>query len=193
MPETPQQFYERVRDGLRVPPLDEWESWPFVGDLRPKEMAPPAQEPRIEGQDGVDCRACSKPDSEYLWANERWRLMALPQPHGLPVVVLLEPREHYAGPANLPADLARDQGVMIGMVERAVMSVGGVERVHIGRWGEGAEHLHWWFLARPTGMRQLASSFALVWDDVLPLTPQELWVENLALVVRSLEEQDGGG
>jgi hypothetical protein len=44
-------------------------------------------------------------------------------------------------------------------------------------------------LARPAGMRQLASSFALVWDDVLPPTPQDIWDENLALVVRSLEEQ----
>lgn len=189
MPETPQQFYERVKDALRVPPLDEWESWPFVGDLRPKEIDPPAEEPRIEGQDGIECQACTKPDSEYLWVNERWRLWALPQPHGLPVVVLLEPREHYAGPADLPEELARDQGVMIGMVERAVLAVGGIRLVHIGRWGEGSEHLHWWFMGRPTGMRQLASSFAAVWDDVLPPTPQDVWDENLALVVRSLEEQ----
>jgi diadenosine tetraphosphate (Ap4A) HIT family hydrolase len=192
MPETPQEFYERAKDGLSVPPLDEWDTWPFVGDLRPKELEPPAQERTIEGQGGVDCRACAKPDSEYLWVSERWRLMALPQPHGLPVVVLLEPREHHAAPADLPDELARDQGLMIGMVERAVMSVGGIERVHIGRWGEGAEHLHWWFLARPTGMLQLASSFALVWDDVLPPTPQDVWDENLALVVRSLEQQTAG-
>jgi diadenosine tetraphosphate (Ap4A) HIT family hydrolase len=189
MPETPQQFYARAKDALRVPPLGEWDTWPFVGELRPKELEPPAEERRLEGQGAVDCRACTRADSECLWANERWRLTALPEAHGLPVVVLLEPRDHYASPAELPDDLAREQGLVIGMVERAVMSVGGIERVHIGRWGEGAEHLHWWFLARPAGMRQLASSFALVWDDVLPPTPQDVWDENLALVTRSLQEQ----
>jgi hypothetical protein len=41
-------------------------------------------------------------------------------------------------------------------------------------------------------MRQLASSFAAVWDDVLPPTPREIWDENLALVVRFLDTQTSG-
>ncbi|TML08283.1 MAG: hypothetical protein E6G41_02565 [Actinobacteria bacterium] len=186
MPETPQQLYERVADALQMPPLEEWDSWPFEGDIRPKRLHPPEPEPRIQGQDGVDCGACSKPDSEYLWANERWRLMA-PEPSGLPVIVLLEPRAHHAGPADLPDDLAREQGVMLGLVERAVLSVGEIARVHIGRWGEGAEHLHWWFIARPAEFGQLRSSFAEIWDSVLPPTPTDVWQDNLARVVRHLE------
>ena len=67
------------------------------------------------------------------------------------MIVLLEPREHFAGPADLPDEHAREQGVMLGRVERAVLAVGGIARVHIGRWGEGAEHLHWWFIGRPDG------------------------------------------
>ena len=43
-------------------------------------------------------------------------------------------------------------GVMLGRVERAVLSVGEIGKVHIGRWGEGAEHLHWWFIGRPAGL-----------------------------------------
>jgi diadenosine tetraphosphate (Ap4A) HIT family hydrolase len=186
MPETPQQLSERTADALQMPPLHEWDSWPFEGDLRPKTLRPPEPEPRIEGQDGVDCPACTKPDSAYLWSNERWRLLAL-EPGGLPVIVLLEPREHFAGPADLPEELARDQGVMLGRVERAVLSVGGIERVHIGRWGEGAEHLHWWFIARPTGFGQLRSSFAEIWDSVLPPTPKDVWDDNLARVVSFLQ------
>ena len=142
MPETPQQLYDRVADNLRVPPVHEWDSWPFEGEMQPRRLRPPEPEPRIEGQDGVDCAACTKPDSEYAWSNDRWRLLTL-GPSGLPIVVLLEPREHYAGPADLPEDLAREQGVMLGLVERAVLSVGQIGKVHIGRWGEGAEHLHW--------------------------------------------------
>jgi diadenosine tetraphosphate (Ap4A) HIT family hydrolase len=190
MPETPEQRHARAVGALRTPPVHEWDTWPFEGEVRPKPLAPPTPEQRIDGQGGVDCRACAKPDSEYLWTNERWRLTAFDEPSGLPVVVLLEPREHFAGPADLPEDLARDQGLMLGRVERAVLAVGGIARVHIGRWGEGAEHLHWWFIARPEGFGQLRSSFAEIWDEVLPPTPDDVWKENLERVVQALKAQD---
>jgi hypothetical protein len=64
--------------------------------------------------------------------------------------------------------------------------VPGVGRVHVGRWGEGGAHLHIWFMARPAGMEQLRSSFAAVWDDVLPPTPQEVRDENVRLVLAAL-------
>ena len=101
------------------------------------------------------------------------------EPSGLPIIVILEPRAHHDGPADLPDDLAREQGVMLGRVERAVLSVGEIGRVHIGRWGEGGAHLHWWFIARPAGLPQLASSMAEIWDEVLPPTPQDVWRENV--------------
>jgi diadenosine tetraphosphate (Ap4A) HIT family hydrolase len=187
MPESPEQFHARVADALRVPPVHEWDTWPFEGELRPKALEPLTPEPVIQGQGGTGCRACTKPDTEYLWADAHWRLTALPEPTGLPVVVILEPREHFAGPADLPEALAREQGVMLGRVERAVLAVGRIGRVHIGRWGEGAEHLHWWFIGRPEGFGQLRSSFAEIWDEVLPPTPDELWKENLARVVAALD------
>jgi diadenosine tetraphosphate (Ap4A) HIT family hydrolase len=192
MPETPEQLHARAAAALRTPPVQEWDTWPFEGAVRPKPLAPLTPEPTIHGQGGVDCRACAMPDSEYLWTSERWRLTAFDEPSGLPVIVLLEPREHYAGPADLPDDLARDQGQMLGRVERAVLAVDTVARVHIGRWGEGAEHLHWWFIGRPRGFGQLRSSFAEIWDEVLPPTPPEVWKENLDRVVRALAAGDGG-
>jgi hypothetical protein len=42
-------------------------------------------------------------------------------------------------------------------------------------------------MARPARMPQLASSFAAIWDDILPPTPQEIWDANLAAVVAALE------
>jgi hypothetical protein len=60
-------------------------------------------------------------------------------------------------------------------------------RLTRGGWGEGAEHLHWWFLGRPSGLRQLMSSFAAIWDDVLAPTPEEVWRENLDRVVAALD------
>ena len=186
MPETPEQLHARASEALRTPPVEEWDTWPFEGELRPKPLAPLTPEPTIHGQGGADCSACAKPDSEYLWSGERWRLTALDEPSGLPVIVLLEPREHYAGPADLPDDLAREQGLMLGRVERAVLAVDTVARVHLGRWGEGAEHLHWWFIGRPRGFGQLRSSFAEIWDEVLPATPPEVWKDNLDRVVAAL-------
>jgi hypothetical protein len=186
MPETPEQLHARAAAGLRTPAVHEWDTWPFEGEIRPKALAPLTPEPRIHGEGGENCGACERPDDECLWAGERWRLTAMPAPHGLPVVVILEPRAHYAGPADLPDDLAREQGAMLGRVERAVLSVGGIARVHIGRWGEGSEHLHWWFLGRPQGFGQLRSSMAEIWDDVLPPTPPAVWEANLARVAAAL-------
>jgi diadenosine tetraphosphate (Ap4A) HIT family hydrolase len=186
MPETPEQLHARARDALRTPPVQEWDTWPFEGDVAPKRLEPLTPEPTIHGQGGVDCRACARPDAEYLWASERWRVTALEEPSGLPVIVILEPREHFAGPADLPDDLAREQGAMLGRVERAVLAVDGIARVHIGRWGEGAEHLHWWFIGRPQGFGQLRSSFAEIWDEVLPPTPADVWQANLDRVRQAL-------
>ena len=186
VPETPEELHARVAGDLRVPPVHEWDSWPFEGELRVKALRPPEPDPVIPGTGGVDCEACQRPDSDYLWTDERWRLTSLPEPGGVPVIVLLEPREHYAVPADLPDELARDQGVMLGRVERAVLSVGGVGKVHIGAWGEGLAHLHWWFIARPAGFAQMRSSFNEIWDEVLPPLPREIWEDNLRIVVEAL-------
>ncbi len=149
MPETPEQLHARAVVALRMPPVGEWEEFPFDGEMRPRALLPPveAEAPR-NGEGGVDCWSCAQPDSSFLWTDVRWRLLPA-RPNGLPVVVLLESREHYAEPGDLPDELAADLGVMLARVERAVRSVGEIGRVHVCRWGDGSEHLHWWFMARP--------------------------------------------
>jgi diadenosine tetraphosphate (Ap4A) HIT family hydrolase len=188
MPETPEQFWERTHDQLQAPPVEAWETWPFEGPVQPKPLEPPVEreKPR-HGEAGVDCHACEAPDDAYVWTNERWRLRALDKPSGLPVVVLLEPREHFSAPGDLPEDLAGELGVLTSRIERAVRSVDGVGLVHVLRYGEGSEHLHIWFMARTARMEQLRSSFAAIWDDVLPPTPEDLWRANLDLVVEALD------
>jgi diadenosine tetraphosphate (Ap4A) HIT family hydrolase len=185
MPESPQQLHARAVDALQTPPVGDWDTWPFDGEIRPRALAAPGPERVREGEGGTPCPACVKPDADYLWTDETWRVLAL-APSGLPVVIILEPRVHVDGPADVPDDLAREMGVMLGRVERAVLSVGGIGRVHIGRWGEGASHLHWWFIARPAGFPQLASSMAEIWSDVLPPTPDDVWQDNLARVAAAL-------
>lgn len=190
MPETPQELYERAAGALRVPAVQEWDTWPFEGGARPKALLPPEPEPALPGAGGVDCRGCDKPDEECLWTDENWQLHASRYAHGLPLAVLLQPREHFAHPGDLPDPLAREQGVLLTRIERAARSVEGIAMVHVCRWGEGAEHLHWWFIGRPEGFSQLRSSFAAIWDDVLPPLPQDVRDDNHARLVRALE-QDG--
>ena len=84
--------------------------------------------------------------------------------------------------------LARELGVLLGRIERAVRSVGEIGRVHVCKWGDGSEHLHWWFMARPARIPQLIGSFAAIWDDVLPPLPEDVWRANLAAVKAALEE-----
>ncbi|MEO7804931.1 MAG: hypothetical protein ABIS18_11690 [Actinomycetota bacterium] len=187
MPETPEQFHARVSEALRMPPVQDWKTFPFDGEMRPRKLAPPTvQDPPRQGIDGVDCFSCTAPDEKYIWTNKNWRLSAPPKPTGLPVVVLLHPREHHADPGDLPDSLAQDMGLMLARVEAAVRSVGEIGRVHVCRWGDGSEHLHWWFIARPTRVPQLLGSFAAVWDEVLPPTPDDVWNANLEAVVRTL-------
>ena len=185
MPETAHEIHARAANALRNPPVEGWDTWPFEGPVRARALATPGAEPTRDGEDGVHCSACASPDSDYLWTDERWRLKAMER-SGLPIVLILEPRDHYDAPSDLPEELAREQGVMLGRVERAVLAVGEIGRVHIGRWGEGAAHLHWWFIARPAGLPQLASSMAEIWDEVLPPTPDEVWRENVARVAHAM-------
>jgi diadenosine tetraphosphate (Ap4A) HIT family hydrolase len=178
VPETPEEFHARAKDALRMPPVEEWETWPFDGDLRPRKLrAPAADEKPRHGEGGADCDACGRASDDLIWEDERWQLIAL-GPTGLPLVLILEPKEHY-DIDTLPPELARELGPLLQRVERAVRAAGEIGRVHIGRWGEGSEHLHWWFFGRPARMRQLSDSFAAIWDDVLPPVPEELWRANV--------------
>ena len=187
MPETPEELYERARDALRTPPVEDWETWPFEGAVRPRALQPPEEHERPRfGEGGVDCRRCAASDDEYLWVDERWRLWSFPEPTGLPLVVLLESREHYAEPGDLPDELAAELGVLQARIERAIRGLGNVGRVHVCRWGDGGEHLHWWFMARPARLPQLIGSFAAVWDDILPPVPEEQWRADLAALAEAL-------
>ena len=94
------------------------------------------------------------------------------------MIVILQPREH-CDLGDLPPHLAAELGPLIVRVERAVDAVGEIGRVHVGRWGDGSAHLHFWFIARPARMPQLRTSFAAIWDDILPPLPEELWRANL--------------
>src|SRR5262245_66602977 len=103
------------------------------------------------------------------------------------MVLILETRSHL-DLGDLPNLLAAELGVMTVRLERAIRSLDGVARVNVNRWGDGAAHLHLWFMARPVGALQLRGSFLSMWDDILPSVDEAAWNENLALVAAWLAE-----
>jgi hypothetical protein len=173
------------------PSFVEWSSFPFEGELRVKKLDEPvAVEPPRKGEDKADCAKCQTPDDAYIWVNENWRVRSMDRPSGLPMVLILESRSHL-DLGDLPNMLAAELGVMTVRLERAVRSLDGVARVHVNRWGDGAAHLHLWFMARPYGRLQLRGTFLTLWDEVLPSIPESQWRENLALVAAWLAEFGG--
>jgi len=190
--ESPEELYARAlaaadADGrLAMPRVHEWETFPFEGELRVRPLVPPeaAERPR-HGEGGVGCRRCELGDTDAIWSDEHWLLTPLDRPSGLPVVVILQPRAHH-DLDDLPEDRARELGELIQRIERAVRSVGELGRVHVCRWGDGSEHLHFWFMARPARLPQTVGSFAAIWDDILPPLPEPLWRANLDAVARAL-------
>jgi diadenosine tetraphosphate (Ap4A) HIT family hydrolase len=182
-----------ARDGAgdRLPDFVNWPSFPFEGELRVKRIEKPTDvEPPREGEEEGSCEACSTADDRYIWVNERWRVRATPRPSGLPMVLILETRSHL-DLGDLPNLLAAELGVMTVRLERAIRSLDGVARVYVNRWGDGAAHLHVWFMARPAGLLQLRGPFLSMWDDILPSVDEAAWQENLALVAAWLAEFGG--
>jgi len=196
--EAPDDLYARVTaaagvDGrLPVPEVAGWENFPFEADgLVVRRLDPPSlpEAPR-QGEDPADCHSCERRD-EGIWANERWRVAAPAAPTGAPLVLLLLPLEHY-DLGDLPDDLAAELGVLTVRLERAMATVEHVARVHVSRWGDGGAHLHVWFLARPAGFAQFRGTCFALWDDILPPTPREQWLADLADVAGSLVASCGG-
>jgi hypothetical protein len=174
-----------------LPDFTRWPSFPFEGDMRIKRLAAPVDvEPPRSGEDAGDCVACNTPDDAYIWVSERWRVRAMDRPTGLPMVLILECRSHL-DLGDLPNLLAAELGVMTVRLERAIRTLDEVARVHVNRWGDGSAHLHMWFLARPYGRLQLRGTFLSLWDDILPVIPEQQWRGNLALVAAWLAEFGG--
>ena len=73
------------------------------------------------------------------------------------------------------AEAAQAFGPLVARIERAILSLGDVGRVHVSRWGDGGAHFHVWLMARPLGMLEAKNFMLPLWEDVLPnVTDEEL-------------------
>jgi hypothetical protein len=194
--ETAEEIFRRAQEAvgadgrLAMPPVEDWETFPFEGDIRVRELLPPeaTEQPR-RGEEEAECWRCQSEDG-VIWSDADWLVAPLPTPSGLPVIVILHPRAHV-DIGDVDDELAAKLGPMLIRVERAVRRIEGIGRVHVCRWGDGSFHMHWWFMGRPARLPQLIGSFAAIWDDILPPTPEPVWRDNLATVARALLEEGG--
>src|SRR5262249_16876454 len=66
-----------------------------------------------------------------------------------------------------PVHLA-EFGPLVAAIERCLLGLGGVSRVHVSRWGDGCAHFHVFVYPRPRGRLQLRGTFLAIWELLLP-------------------------
>ncbi|TDE98925.1 hypothetical protein EXU48_01650 [Occultella glacieicola] len=173
----------------------DWPSWPFEGELRPRAIVEPAEEPTRQGAGGADCFMCAAAahlDPSYVIWHDEHAFLGVPQAaQSLPFGAFLMPRAHADLRDLRPATAAR-MGELLTAIERAACDVLDVPRIQVARWGDGQEHLHWWLFARPTGMLQLRGTFLSHWGDMLPTRDREAARADLDLVAARLVDLTGG-
>jgi len=145
---------------------------PYIEPLTPREPGERVlPEPPRRGEPGGEpCAICQGETTGALWYDDLWTLHA-PVNGSLPGTVWLASREHFDSFADMPTRQAADFGRVSGKIESAILSLGGVGRVHLYRWGDGGAHFHVWFLPRPAGMLEARGMYLPIWEDALPTVP----------------------
>jgi diadenosine tetraphosphate (Ap4A) HIT family hydrolase len=147
---------------------------PYREPLVPREpRARRIPEPLRKGESGgPPCRICEGRVTRAVWSDENWTLHP-PVGGSLPGAVWVASRVHVDSFSDLPPELAADFGGLAARVERAILSLGEIARVHLYRWGDGGAHFHVWFIPRPLGMLEASGMMLPLWEDVLPNVPDE--------------------
>ena len=160
---------------------------PYCEPLVPREPGERQipEPPRRGEPGGPPCRICAGQATVPVWSDESWTLHP-PVGGSLPGSVWLASRVHVDSFSDLPAELAADFGRVAARVERAILSLGDVGRVHLYRWGDGGAHFHVWFLPRPLGMLEASGMMLPVWEDVLPNAPDDALVEAAKRVAAAM-------
>jgi diadenosine tetraphosphate (Ap4A) HIT family hydrolase len=147
---------------------------PYEEPLVPRSPADPViPEPPRRGEPGGEpCGICAGEATPPVWSDELWTLH--PAVEGsLRGTVWLASRAHVDSFQDLPPDAATDFGRVAGRVERAILALGRIARVHLYRWGDGGAHFHVWFVPRPLGMVEAKGAMLPIWEDVLPNVPND--------------------
>lgn len=145
-------------------------------------------EPPRRGEPGGDpCGICSDKTTSAVWSDDLWTLHP-PVGGSLPGAVWLASREHADTFSDLSSPAAADFGRVVAKVERAMLSLGGVARVHLYRWGDGGSHFHVWMLPRPLGMLEASGMMLPLWEDAMPNVSDEELREAAEKIAAKMDE-----
>jgi diadenosine tetraphosphate (Ap4A) HIT family hydrolase len=140
--------------------------------IDPAELVVP-EPPRRGEAGGGPCFPCSAvSDSNLIWSDQHWTLHN-PGQTGLPGSVWLAARAHFDSFADMPTEVAATFAAVCGRVERAILTLGDVGRVHLYRWGDGGAHFHVWFVPRPLGRLDMMGHHLMAWEDSMPAATEE--------------------
>jgi hypothetical protein len=174
-----------------LPPYVDSPLFPFEGALRVKAPMYRDADPLRSGEPGgPPCRHCSDPDDAFIWVDDHWRVRARAQASVAPALVFLETREHV-DLDGLSDERAAELGTMIVRLDRAIQAIGDIGRVQVHRWGDGAEHFHLWFYARPVGAFSLLGYGMSFWEPIVRPIADDVWHENIVTVARGLARHGG--
>jgi len=201
MPESAEEVHARVvaaagEDGrLPMSASGAWDIFPWDavgGQVVPRVMPPPADEPARWGEaPDKPCGPCAGFSPEnVVWEDEHWVLTHPGAPSGLPLKVMLQPREHL-DLGDLDDELASEHGRITTRLVRIIEHLPEIGRVHVNRWGDGGSHLHTWFFARTARLGHVLGSPAAEWDDLVPPGPEDVWRADLAYVAERLANWGG--
>jgi len=197
MPESAEEIYVRVtqavgEDGrLPMPPTHEWDMFPWEGDMRPKVVQPPLAEesPRV-GEGDKPCWCAQDEPEQVIWRNERWMVRSFDKPGGLPLILILQPFEHFDF-SDMDDEQAEEYGRISNWLHRIMEHMPNIGRVHVCKWGDGTAHMHVWFIARTARLPHIVGSMAIEWNEMLPPVPEDVWRADLKHVADHLATYDG--
>jgi diadenosine tetraphosphate (Ap4A) HIT family hydrolase len=143
-------------------------------------------EPPRRGEPGGEpCAICSADVTDAVWSDDNWTLHP-PVNTSLPGTVWLASRAHVDSFKDLPPEVAAAFAPLAGRIEQAILARGDVGRVHVYRWGDGGAHFHVWFIPRPLGMLEAKNHMLPLWEDVLPVVPDDQLAEAARRVATAL-------
>jgi diadenosine tetraphosphate (Ap4A) HIT family hydrolase len=199
MAESAEQVHDRIRAAvgeghLAAPPSNAWDNFPWDvvdGQIVPRRLPPPADDPVRSGEGDRPCPSCAGvPPERVVWEDDLWVLKHFGEPSGLPLVLLLEPRQHL-DLGQLDDELASQLGRITNRLVRIVEGLDNIARCHVLRYGDGGAHAHTWFVARTARLTGVIGSPVIEWDDVLPPGDEAVWRADLHAVATKLANWGG--
>jgi diadenosine tetraphosphate (Ap4A) HIT family hydrolase len=143
-----------------------------VLELEARALGPPVvPEPPRDGEHGVNCRHCASPEEPVVFSDEHW--IAVLRDFSPLLGVMLFTRDHHDSFCDLSPQLQSQFGPLAGRIERALLELGDVARVHLYRWGDGSAHFHVHFIPRPLGLLDLRWFYLPLWERRLPAPAPE--------------------